>query len=143
MGFIVTNETHLHHGLTEDQMKFIWEVTKDREGFFIQRMHLPEHLGTLSCGLYGPLMGDKPVDESEVEYRMRPNRKYSSRMVKRPMRETREVTIIAGPDDKGNQILYTAYGGPLAPRMPGDTTIDTWEGVLEARKFWAEHALAV
>ncbi len=63
-------------------------------------------------------------------------------MVARPNRPTRTLTVIAGPSDGKACVLYTSYGGPCAPREPGDPGIPNWEGVQEARAFWAEHALA-
>jgi len=38
-------------------------------------------------------------------------------------------------------VLYTAYGGPVAPREPFDRSLDE-EAKAESEKFWAEHALA-
>jgi hypothetical protein len=40
-------------------------------------------------------------------------------------------------------ILYTAFGGPAAPREPGDPSLDGNEaGLAESKAFWAEHALS-
>lgn len=38
-------------------------------------------------------------------------------------------------------ILYTAFGGPLAPREPGDPDLPAEERA-ESEAFWAEHALS-
>ena len=98
-------------------------------------------LTDLECGLHGPIAGDAPVPEDEVRYKIRGNRKNTSRVVSRPKRPTRQVTVIAGPSGDEPCVLYTAFGGPMAPREPGDVTIPNWDGVVESRKFWAEHAL--
>lgn len=76
--------------------------------------------------------------------------------------QVRMVTVIAGPhkltcgcqvsgrrdcqDCEGygtvnETVLNTAYGGPCAPRSPGDADIKSWDELLESRKFWSEHAL--
>lgn len=40
-------------------------------------------------------------------------------------------------------VLYTAYGGPQAPREPGDPSIKSWEELVASREFWSQHALLV
>jgi hypothetical protein len=37
-------------------------------------------------------------------------------------------------------MLYTAFGGPLAPKEPGDPTLKDSERE-ESEKFWSQHAL--
>ena len=46
------------------------------------------------------------------------------------------MTIVCGPHDGHDFVLFTAYGGPQAPREPFE------DKSPEARKFWEEHALA-
>jgi hypothetical protein len=39
-------------------------------------------------------------------------------------------------------VLYTAYGGPQAPREPGDPAIKDFAEQAASEIFWSEHALA-
>jgi len=52
------------------------------------------------------------------------------------------VTIIAGPHEGHSCILYTAYGGPAAPREAADPYIESEEEREASRAFWAVHALS-
>lgn len=103
---------------------------------------MPDALEPLECGLHGPIMGDEPISETEVTYAVRGKRCTASRFIDRPKRPTRQVTVIAGEHDGRQCVLFTAFGGPSAPREPGDSTLKSWEEVCESRKFWAEHALS-
>lgn len=111
----------------------------NNEAFFIETIELPPELGDVRCDLYGPAVGLPPVPESEVHYQMRSNRSYESRciLVAYP-RTSRMVTVIAGPHDGEPCVLFTAYGGPIAPQEPGDPTC---RDVEASRAFWSEHAL--
>lgn len=147
---IIVGVSHVDHGLTAKQVEYIEKLFAGRDAFFLETIELPKEVGTVPCGLYGPVMGDDPIGENEVKYIVRGNRRCTSRVkadnvISAGMRETNKLTVIAGPAEHNGEklpcVLYTAYGGPAAPREPGDTTIPTWEGVQEARKFWAEHCL--
>ena len=115
--------SHLDHSLTQAQIDFLVSQFAECDGFFIETVELPESLGTVPCGLYGPIMGDAPVTDDSVVMEKRGNREYTSRMLAdknaRP-RQVRQVTVIAGPHDSETCILYTAFGGPLAPRECAD-----------------------
>lgn len=137
----ITKDSHVDHNLTEAQLAFIADKYADRATFFIDTFELPEELGTVPCGIHGPSVGDEPVPEDEVHYAVRSGRKCASRLCRRPQRPSRTVTVVAGPHE-GKCILYTAYGGPCAPREPGDFSLQTMEEVVEAREFWAKHALS-
>ena len=53
--------------------------------------------------------------------------------------------MIQGLDDFGRQVMYTCYGGPSAPREPGDMYFQLpgkEEELAASKKFWAVHALA-
>ena len=161
-------ESHLDHALTDAQVAHVMKLFADRESFFIETITLPPELGTVPCGLYGPLVGDPPIGELEVTYAARGARAWSSRLVDLPPRQQHEVTVIAGPheepcwhcDGSGGVgewkaripcgtcdhgkvahacILYTAFGGPTAPQEPGDPGCKDPE---ESATFWREHALA-
>jgi len=138
---IITDDSHLDHGLTEDQVAYIMDRFGDREGFFIESFTLPEELGTIASALYGPTAGDAPIHEGDVFYKVRGSRNGQSRMIDAPPREQRRVTVIAGPHE-GATVLYTAYGGPLAPREPFDVLNEPDEVQRESNTFWAEHALS-
>lgn len=132
---------HLDHGLTMEQLRWVLETFGDRSEFFIETVEMPENLGTLPCALYGPLMGDEPITDEQVHLRVRLGREWPSRMVERPVRGTRKVTIIAGPHAGLPCVLYTIYGGPPAPREVDDPDLPEADRE-EAKAFWSEHALA-
>jgi hypothetical protein len=160
-------DSHLDHALTPAQVAYVLERFADRQSFFIETITLPKGLGTVPCGLYGPLMGDSPIGEGEVTYAARGTRAWPSRLVDLPPRQQHELTVIAGPHeetcplcggsgsfgewkarlpcscDHGKRkhacILFTAFGGPLAPQEPGDPGR---KDVEASRRFWGEHALA-
>lgn len=146
---IISNVSHVDHDLTLEMLAYLKTAYADRDSFFVQEIELPEYMGTVSCGLYGPAMGDDPIGEDEVVYRIRGNRKCASRM-KAPhvlggKRQTRKLTVVGGPAEHNGVnypcVLYTAYGGPMAPREPGDVAIPDWAGVVTSREFWAKHCL--
>lgn len=137
-------QSHLDHNLSSEHFEWLLKEFADKTAFFIATVTLPDHLGSVPCGLYGPVMGDDPIPEALVRYGVRgANRKCATRLVDLPLRMTRQLTVVGGPlDDENPCILYTSYGGPAAPREPGDLTITTWEQVVESRAFWADHALS-
>jgi hypothetical protein len=138
---IITAASHLDHGLTEDQIMFLSKRFVDRDAFFIESIELPEELGTVSCSLYGPAMGDAAIPDSEVSYAIRGDRRNASRLVDLPSRPTRTITVIAGPHEDAACVLYTAFGGPATPKEPGDLSLEI-DKIAESRDFWAKHALA-
>lgn len=93
-------DSHVDHDLTEVQLRHLLERFADRGGFFIETIELPLDLGTLPCGLFGPSMDDSPIGEDEVSYARRGARAWPSRLVDRPARQTRQVTVIAGPHEE-------------------------------------------
>jgi len=131
-------ESHFDHGLSAEQVEYVMKLFTDREAFFIETIELPEALGTVPCGLHGPLTGGAPVEESEVTYAKRGTRAWNSRLVDRPLQQMRTVTVIAGPHDEHTCIVFTMYGGPLAPQEPGDPGC---RDVDASKAFWSEHAL--
>lgn len=140
--FKITTESHVDHALSQAQVDYLLDLFKEKEGFFIETVTLPPALGTVPCNLHGPVMGDRPVSESEVEYRLRGVRTYPSRMVPWKPRQVSQVTVIAGPLKDLPCVWYTAFGGPLAPKEPGDPTL-TPEQREESESFWKEHALSL
>jgi hypothetical protein len=134
-------DSHVDHNLTQEQLDWILQRFADKNEFFIETFTLPlaNGLGRVTCGLYGPAMGDAAVPEGDVYYAPRGNRPYPSRLVKgRPPRPTGLVTVIGGPHDGEACVLYTAFGGPVTPQEPGDPAC---KDVEASKKFWADHAL--
>lgn len=137
-------ESHLDHGLSPAVVDYIMTRFADRAAFFIETFELPVELGTVPCGLYGPIMGDGPITDDcpFLHEEKRGNREYTSRGIKTDTRQVRTVTVIAGPHEEHACILYTAFGGPITPKEPNDPTLAP-DKLDESRKFWSEHALAV
>lgn len=143
MTITILSESHLDHGLTAAQISYILQAYLDRDGFFLETIELPEELGTVPCALRGPIRGEPPVGpDAPVSFQKRGSRSYESRMVAWEATPSREVTIIAGPHGDYSCVLYTAYGGPLAPKEPGDPSLKPEERERSER-FWSEHALAL
>ena len=51
------------------------------------------------------------------------------------------MTVIGGPDGDDPCVLYTAFGGPAAPREPWDPSLDE-AGWAASLAFWEAHALS-
>jgi hypothetical protein len=132
-------ESHFDHGLTAAQVDHVMQRFADRAAFFIETIELPEALGTVPCGLHGPLVGNASIDETDVTYAKRGTRAWDSRLVDRPAQQVRTVTVIAGPHEEESCIVFTMYGGPCAPQEPGDPGC---KDVPVSRTFWSEHALS-
>ena len=68
MSLEITNESHLDHDLSLGHLEWLKAQFRDKNGFFIATVDLPEAFSTLDCGLYGPSMGDDPIPEDQVQY---------------------------------------------------------------------------
>lgn len=132
-------DSHLDHAITARQLDAVFAIFHAKDAFFIGTIALPPELGTVPCGLYGPIMGDPPVLEHEITYACRGSRAYTSRLVDRPMRPTHIITVIAGPHDGRQCVIYTVFGGPHAPQEHGDPTC---KDLAASEAFWKVHALA-
>ena len=147
MGLIVSKESHLDHALTIAQLdwaKSVLEKLCDETSHgevLVQTLQLPPELGTIPVSLVGPKTGGSIVPEESATYMVRGSRRWASRMTTGEPPQTRLLTIIAGPDQGEPCVLYTVYGGPQAPREPGDPSLKSWEEVRESRDFWEQHAL--
>lgn len=139
---IIRPVSHLDHGLSEAVVTWLLERLGERDGFFIETLQLPPELGTVPCGLHGPVMGDEPVPDSECRAEIRGTRAWESRLCDRPVRQVRTVSVIAGPHGDAPCVLYTAFGGPVAPREPGDPNITDEAERARSVSFWREHALS-
>lgn len=119
----IAADSHLDHGLRAEHLRWLLERFRDREAFFVETVELPAELPPLSSALYGPTMSDAPVLDTEVVLEARGGRSWPSRLVDRPQRPTRLLTVVAGPHEGLACVLYTSYGGPAAPREPGDPAL--------------------
>lgn len=133
-------DSHLDHNISTSIINYLCQLFSSRNSFFIETVELPEHLGTVPCALYGPVMGDEPIMDNETINTTRGDRPWPSRMVKRPPRQVRTVTVVAGQHEDQDCILYTAYAGPVAPQEPGDPGCRDQPA---SDAFWAEHALSL
>ena len=137
---LIHKDSHLDHSLTTEHLVYLLKLFADREEFFLETIELPSDLPAVPNALYGPLVGDEPIEESLVEYKTRGDRKGKSRMISRP---TRELTVIAGPHADHMCILYTSYGGPSgSAKEPWETEKDSDER-RASEEFWSQHALAL
>lgn len=142
-------DSHVDHDVSEAQLAWIIERASEHLLLFTARepappilkltLQLPYELGTVPCGLHGPQMGDEPVLEPEVSYAVRGKRGGESRLVERPVRQVRKISLIAGEHDGHRWVLFTTFGGPIAPREPFDAQGDER---AESEAYWAEHALS-
>lgn len=140
---IVAGLSHCDH-LTPELLEFVAATFKGRTGFFSETISvsLEDALkNNLTNALYGPASGDPPVTDAECYHAIRSGRNWSSRMVSRAKRPTALLTVIAGPSSPGADdcVMYTAFGGPAAPREVNDPD-QPHDGKSE--EFWAQHALA-
>ncbi len=136
----IHKDSHVDHGLSDKHLSYVMERFGDHSKFFIATVDLPNELEALPCALMGPLVGDEPIPESEVTYETRGDRTWKSRMIEVAYpRTSRKVTVIAGPHDGEACVLFTVYGGPLAPQEPDDPGC---KDVPASREFWSKHALA-
>jgi len=143
---------HTDHGITEDQMNLVLTQIKRRtqrnQGFFLFALTIPDELGPVPCGLHGPAMGDEPVPRAKVRMAVRGGDgavdRWHDPLVRRPPRLVSTVQVIGARHDLQGSgcdkvVIYTCYGGPLAPQHPDDPDNHDPEG---ARQFWSEHALS-
>ena len=138
---------HGDHGIAPEQWAYIeGELEKDPPtSFFIREIQLPAEVGQAVCGIHGPSMGDAPVSREEVTTELRgepgtPNR-WPDPIVERPSRRVPYVQVIGNITPEGGLVIYTCYGGPLAPRNPLDPNQDE-ASAKAAAEFWAVHALS-
>lgn len=177
-------DSHVDHGLTDLQLGYVmgicttqndhhdanWaDIHGERRAIGVRTfvIELPEWLGTVPCGLYGPTMGDMPITGDAIVMGNRGTRKYESRLVPLPPRQTNKVTVIAGPHDGHDLVLYTAFGGPKAPREVGQLDViladkfggstvsqlvaagkwDEYQRIVDekaqSKDFWSTHALTL
>lgn len=96
----------------------------------------------IPCGLHGPAMGDTPVRDFEVQMVARGTRPWPSRMLHcGALPRTVWFGAVVGRSHNGSVEVFTAYGGPIAPREPQDPSMTDEAERAYSRAFWAVHAL--
>lgn len=132
MPIVIDKESHMDHGLGVDHVEWMKRRFAEKTAFFVETVELPVELSSLKSGIYGPLAGDPP---SAGFYAIRMGRPWPSRLIDKPVRPTRLLTVVAGPGEDESQpcVLYTAYGGPAAPKEPGDFSLGLY---CERHKSW-------
>lgn len=150
--------SHTDHGITDAQMAYVIRLLNAEESdslvkrvgspggsFFICEVTLPENLGIVRCALRGPATGEAPVADSDAFMGKRGNRPNLSRLTHLLATTSRIVTVIGGESKEvpgQGCIVFTAYGGPLAPQEPGDPYLKE-EDRAASVSFWSLHALSV
>tara|TARA_Y100001963_G_scaffold121433_1_gene170014 strand:- start:7698 stop:8204 length:507 start_codon:yes stop_codon:yes gene_type:complete len=153
---------HDDHGLNADHLSFIDTALADWDGsFLIQVLSLPDTCESLPSALYGPSVGDEPIDDDQVTYIKRAKRRGPSRLIDAPMRPARNMVVIGMRVEDGSLMLFTAYGTqsdtpsprewwdlpPInltaVPPAEASAIIDQWSSdARAASNFWSQHALA-
>jgi len=131
-------DSHLDHSVPEHVVEALLARFASRDGFFIETVEVNEQI---PCALIGPATGHPEVTEDQVHYGRRGQREYPSRLIDRTPSVVNTVTVIAGPHDGKDCVVYTIYGGPCAPKEPNDPTL-TEDLREESEEFWSVHALA-
>jgi len=133
--------SHMDHHLSVSHLALIVAaVAPMKDEFTIITVDIPASLPAVPCNLRGPDVGTAPVMDEHVRMKTRTGRDWDSRildLVCSPLM-VRKLTAVIGPDGT----LYTVYGGPVAPREPGDPSMSDEERVLSV-EFWSKHALLV
>ncbi len=145
----ITAHSHLDHFLEMSHLELIFLRFDDHHGFLATTIPMSDEWLGLPCGLYGPAMGDDPVSDAEVRMVVRGKRRYASRILRGgQLRRSDLLTVIAAPMIYGDEHsddhleLITAFGGPLAPREPGDPSLPPDERAA-SELFWSQHALCI
>lgn len=132
---------HADHALLPVHFEVVRKIFEARaDGFHALSVRLPTSCPALPCGLHGPLMGDAPVPSSEVTWAGRGARPNLSRLCARAPRPSRLLTVI-GTRSGDCVRVFTAYGGPLAPREVTDPNLPA-DAAEASMQFWATHALS-
>jgi hypothetical protein len=95
-------DSHVDHGLTNDQIGYLLERFADRRTFFLETVELPGELGTVSCALWGSSHGRSTCHGR----RGRPRPARHSSLDISPHRETGETDA---PGHRGRWTARRAY----------------------------------
>ena len=152
---------HDDHGLNADHLSFIDSALEDWDGsFIIKVLPLPATCESLPSALYGPSVGDEPIDEDQVTYVKRANRRGPSRLIDAPTRLSRNMVVIGMRVEDGSLMLFTAYGTQSETASPREwwdlppvnltavppteakAMLEQWfDGAAAGCNFWSQHAL--
>ena len=147
-GMRISRSHYEVHGIHPDHLEYLTShpQVKNAEPGSSVTLPLPDHLPPLKSALVGPSVGDPPVTQNTpgVHTANRGDGRPDSRMIHGEHRPTGEINAVVIPDhtQEGRKWLVTTYGGPAAPREPGDPSLK--EGSpehKEAKDFWRDHAL--
>ena len=155
MPLSIHTDSHTDHGIPEIVVGYMLARFKDRDSFFVETVAYPESADSSDCGhevlrLKAIPLPAVPCDlhldvpESECRHAPRGGREYSSRLCDRAPRMVREITIVAGPhpeDPGAGMVVFTMYGGPVAPQEPTDPRLPE-DKRAESEAFWAHAALS-
>lgn len=136
----ITKDSHVDHAIPKPILQHACLQFDEEVPFFMETIVLPEHLGKVPCGLYGPKMEDEVPED--VWMVTRPGREGKTPLIKNPHRPTNLLTVLGGMHE-GQFILFTAYGGPIMPREPWDKDIADDAELGESCREWKKHCLAV
>ena len=141
----VTIKTIYHADHSMDSRSLDWCLSQVQPmGFFLQTFTIPESHGDAVNALYGPVCGDEPVQGVLLR---REGRNYDDKMIDRPTRPSRLVTVIGVKEEDGFTV-FTAHGGPAAEKNEQQVRQEfadgkcTQEDVERVALFWASHALS-
>lgn len=143
----------IENGIDDDQSEYVIAETEDFlknneiVGPITRSVILPSELGQADLVLYGPCEGDSQVRDSDLSicYATRKGCSYPSRIIDKPVRKTRRITISVAPDENGTMVLRNMYGGSVRPIEPYDPAIlesTDKKAIAWSREFWSGHALA-
>lgn len=144
---VVSNESHLDHGINAAQREYVLDKVTKGDGtiiagehypskFLIAQVTLPEEYGKVSCALRGPIVGDDVIGFDDTFLATRKGRPNQSKLTNLPPTKTYTVSVIVI-----DGVLATMYGGPVAPQEVEDPNIDA-SNVETSRTFWSMHALS-
>lgn len=140
---VISNVFHADHGVSSDLMTWAVNTVKPT-GFFATTLTIPAEEPDLTNNLYGPASGDAPIKGQVIVRDVNDVSRGATPFVDAPPRPTRLLTIIGMVGEDNTVSIFTAYGGPLAERVPSDPSLrEDPVGREIATKFWEEHALSI
>lgn len=139
---------HADHGIPE--LTIAWGLDQPsamkigEDGVFTKTVVLPADHPDVENRLHGPVCGDPPVRDSVIRVRDAADAwRQETPFVKRSPRPSRIFTIVGMVNDDESVTIFTAYGGPLATRIPSDPSLVPGSPEHEqAVAFWKDHALS-
>jgi len=142
-GLVIKEVSCIDERLSPQAIKYIQKKLNNCKGTLVKTFRLPQKFGMVESSIYGPVMGDPPIKESQVKYARIGSNKWASRVINRPIRKTSMVTVIAAPHEGDACVLHTVLAGPLVGREPNDPVMQKHPGLMdEAKEFWSKHAFA-